>query len=151
MSRINNLLDKISKAIGPDRTIDSEVAHILGWKVYNFSISGPWVDAPNHYGMLTPTLNSNSTHMECPHWSSSIDECDRLFKYLFVNWRRSLYNCAYDNGVYLGDGVESATIYHPSSLNQTLNWSGYANSGPLAYLSAILLALQDNKGLINDL
>ena len=136
MSKLNKLLDKITEASGPDRAIDAEVASVLGWKVYNYAISGPYVDVPEYW----PTSDKQ---IQCPRWTESLDECDHLFRFALKGYRRSLHNVAYINGVYQGAGKEQAVIYHPLSSGGDPKYTGIASSGALAYLAAIIAALQD--------
>jgi hypothetical protein len=137
MSRLQKLLDKIKNASGPSRELDAEIASVIGWKVYNYAISGPHVDLPEAYDLV------NAAQVPCPKWTESLDACDKLFRFMFPGYRRSLHNIAYLNGVYQGDGKEQAIIYHPLSSGGEPKFVGVAANGALAYLAAILTALID--------
>lgn len=134
MSRLHSFANKIVGASGPSRELDAEFASIIGWKVYNYAISGPYVDIPEDYPYA-------EKHVPCPQWTESLDECDKIFRFMLPGYRRSLHNIAYLNGVYQGDGKEQAIIYHPLSSGGDPKFVGVATNGALAYLSAIIGAL----------
>lgn len=138
MTRLQLFAKKLTEAQGPSRELDAEFASILGWKVYNYALSGPYVDIPENFPFA-------EKHIPCPRWTESLDECDKVFRFLFPDYKRSLHNRAYINGVYQGDGKEQAIIYHPGSSGGDPKYIGVAANNSLAYLVAIIGALNAKR------
>lgn len=138
MVNLTRLVERIKASPLPDRAIDADIARMLKWKVYNLTVSGPWVDMPGDYDPRNKI--EGYIHAKCPNWSDSLDECDRLFNYILADHRRVLYNRAYVNSVHQSDSVQQAIIYHPLSSGGPPMWNSVAKTGPLAYLAAIVEA-----------